>query len=87
MEELELEVMGPLQVVWLERLEAERGNLRAALDWHLDEVAESGERAEMGLRLAAALSSSCLGLVVVIIALACSPTMSFFPCYLPAVGF
>jgi predicted ATPase/DNA-binding SARP family transcriptional activator/DNA-binding CsgD family transcriptional regulator len=54
-EAAELELVGPRQVAWLEQLEAEYGNLRAALDWYLDEGAESEERAEMGLRLAAAL--------------------------------
>jgi len=40
----------------LERLETERGNLRAALSWALDAEEESIERAELGLRLAAALA-------------------------------
>src|SRR5215210_1187214 len=47
--------MGNRPVAWLERLERERGNLRGALSWALDADEEAGERAEMGLRLAAAL--------------------------------
>lgn len=50
----EPELIGAGQVAWLERLEAEYGNLRAALDWCLDEE-DAEERAETGLRLAAAL--------------------------------
>jgi tetratricopeptide (TPR) repeat protein len=39
------------QPVWLDRLEAERGNMRAALDWFLEGTAD----AERGLRLTGAL--------------------------------
>jgi predicted ATPase len=49
-EEAESELKGPGQVGWLERLEAEADNLRAALSWSL----ERGE-AETALRLAGAL--------------------------------
>jgi predicted ATPase/DNA-binding SARP family transcriptional activator/DNA-binding CsgD family transcriptional regulator len=50
----EPELMGAGQVAWLERLTAEYGNLRVALNWCLDEEGAE-ERAQMGLRLAAAL--------------------------------
>lgn len=49
-ETAEPELRGPRQLVWLERLEAEHDNLRAALDASLGEPS-----AESGLRLAAAL--------------------------------
>jgi predicted ATPase/class 3 adenylate cyclase len=53
-EEAEPELGGPEQVAWLERLERERDNLRAALHWFLeDEGTELSP--EMALRLAAAL--------------------------------
>jgi predicted ATPase/Tfp pilus assembly protein PilF len=48
-EEAEPELQRPNQVAWLDRLEVEHNNLRAALGWSLD-----GE-AEAGLRLAGAL--------------------------------
>ncbi len=46
------------QEAWLERLEKEHDNFRAALSWALDrqEVRPDEERAEVGLRLAAALA-------------------------------
>ena len=46
----EAEIEGPRQMAWLERLEMEHDDLRAALTW----LAREGE-AERGLRLAAAL--------------------------------
>jgi predicted ATPase/class 3 adenylate cyclase len=53
-EEAEPQLGGPEQVAWLERLERERDNLRAALHWFLeDEKAELSR--EMALRLGAAL--------------------------------
>ncbi|MFL5807791.1 MAG: LuxR C-terminal-related transcriptional regulator [Roseiflexaceae bacterium] len=51
----EPELLGARSLPWLERLGFERDNLRAALAWALDADEESGERAEIGLRLAAAL--------------------------------
>jgi len=53
-EEADLELAGSQQVVWLERLEQEHDNLRAALGWFL-ERGEAGQSMEMALRLAAAL--------------------------------
>ena len=44
------ELRGPNQVEWLDTLEAEHDNLRAALEWSLGK-----ENGEMGLQLAAAL--------------------------------
>ena len=49
-EEAESALKGPLLVAWLERLEQEHDNLRAALHWALE-----GGRAEMALRLGTAL--------------------------------
>lgn len=49
-EEAEPALKGPLLVVWLERLQREHDNLRAALQWALE-----GGRAEMALRLGIAL--------------------------------
>ncbi len=49
-EEAEPALKGPLLVAWLERLEREHDNLRAALQWALE-----GGKAEMALRLGTAL--------------------------------
>jgi predicted ATPase/class 3 adenylate cyclase len=49
-EEAEPEILGANQVVWLERLEAERGNFRAALGWLLER-----REAERALRLIGSL--------------------------------
>jgi predicted ATPase/DNA-binding CsgD family transcriptional regulator len=53
-EEAEPELAGPQQAVWLERLEQEYDNLRAALRWSL-ERGEVGVSIEMALRLGEAL--------------------------------
>jgi non-specific serine/threonine protein kinase len=49
-EQAEADIYGPKQIAWFDRLEAEHGNLHAALSWSLE-----GCENEMGLRLAAAL--------------------------------
>jgi predicted ATPase len=49
-EHAEAELVGPHQEIWLDRLETEHSNLRAALEW----CVETGE-IETGLRLGAAL--------------------------------
>jgi predicted ATPase/DNA-binding CsgD family transcriptional regulator len=59
-ERAEVEVGGPQQAAWLERLEREHDNLRAALQWSLeqvgDEEAPEGKRSmEVALRLGGAL--------------------------------
>ncbi len=51
-EEAELKLPGATQLTWLNRLETEHDNLRAALDWSQ----ESERGAERGLQLAATLS-------------------------------
>jgi len=59
-EDAELELGGPQQTVWLERLEREHDNLRAALQWTLVQAGEEGAREdgrsrEIALRLGGAL--------------------------------
>jgi predicted ATPase len=49
-EQAEPALRGPEQVIWLERLDAELANLRAALTW-----ATESEEADVGLRIGAAL--------------------------------
>ena len=49
-EEAEPALLGPQQLSWLERLDAERDNLRAALNWAAEE-----DEADIGLRIGAAL--------------------------------
>jgi non-specific serine/threonine protein kinase len=53
-ETAEPELMGFRQETWLDLLDVELDNLRATLSWSLEE-ADGGERAESGLRMAAAL--------------------------------
>ncbi len=56
-EKAEQALRGPEQAVWLERLEWEHDNLRAAMRWSLEqgESGEVGHRVEMALRLGGAL--------------------------------
>jgi non-specific serine/threonine protein kinase len=55
-ERAEPELMGARPMAALERLELERDNFRAALSWALDvDEEDATQRAELGLRLAAAL--------------------------------
>src|SRR5262249_37908031 len=55
-EEAAAQLRGSAQGAWLERLEEESGNLRAALHWALDrDSGPSEQRAALGLRLASAL--------------------------------
>ncbi len=56
-EEAAPNLRGPQQVQWLDRLEADYGNLRAALDWCLARGAGGAGNAETGLRLASLLSA------------------------------
>jgi predicted ATPase/class 3 adenylate cyclase/TolA-binding protein len=48
-------LLGGWQVVWLDRLEAERANLRAAVDWSLADAGHERADAERGLSMAASL--------------------------------
>jgi hypothetical protein len=52
--EAEPEFRTARSMAWLRRMEAEQGNLRAALSWSLDKEPDGG-REELGLRLAVAL--------------------------------
>jgi predicted ATPase/DNA-binding CsgD family transcriptional regulator len=57
-EESERELVGPQQAIWLERLEQEHDNIRAALDWSLQQDEDAFEtqlRMEIALRLVGAL--------------------------------
>jgi predicted ATPase/class 3 adenylate cyclase len=49
------ELTGPNQSQWLARLETEHDNLRASLEWLLDERDPSGEKVKWAIRLVAAL--------------------------------
>ncbi len=55
-EEAEPQLWGPQQVRWLQRLEQEHGNLRAALQWLLEQE-DATQSIEKALRLGAALRS------------------------------
>nr|HET6904539.1 tetratricopeptide repeat protein [Ktedonobacteraceae bacterium] len=56
-EQAELELGGPQQAAWLDRLEREHDNLRAALQWALEQAEDEGtvQHRELALRLAGAL--------------------------------
>ena len=56
-EQAQPELEGPNQTVWLQRLEQEHDNLRAALEWTLEEGTDeqTSERKELALRLSPAL--------------------------------
>jgi predicted ATPase/DNA-binding CsgD family transcriptional regulator/DNA-binding XRE family transcriptional regulator len=56
-EEASPKLYGAEQLIWLDRLELEQDNLRAALDWSLSTASplQLGEDEEIGLRLAGAL--------------------------------
>src|SRR5205823_4482383 len=53
-EQAELELGGPQQTAWLEQLEREHDNLRAALQWTVEQR-ETQHSMEMALRLGGAL--------------------------------
>src|SRR5258708_11149263 len=52
-EQAEADLDSPAQISWMDRLEQERGNLRAALEWARSST--DHEAVEWGLRLAATL--------------------------------
>ena len=54
-EAAEPHLIGPDQLLWLDQLQAEHDNLRAALDWLHDQPARLAAHLEQGLRLAGAL--------------------------------
>jgi predicted ATPase/DNA-binding CsgD family transcriptional regulator len=56
-EQAQPKLHGPKQTAWLERLEQEHNNLRAALEWALEDVADEQAtgRRELALRLCSAL--------------------------------
>ncbi len=56
-EQAQPELHGPKQTAWLGRLEQEHDNLRAALEWALEDTADeqATERRELALRLSGAL--------------------------------
>jgi predicted ATPase/DNA-binding CsgD family transcriptional regulator len=57
-EQARLELLGPQQATGLQRLQQEHDNLRAALEWGLEEATEQvTERRELALRLSAALEA------------------------------
>jgi predicted ATPase/DNA-binding CsgD family transcriptional regulator len=52
------ELQSPKQATWLQRLEQEHENLRAAMEWMLEKAAEQvAERKELALRLSTALEA------------------------------
>jgi predicted ATPase/serine/threonine protein kinase/DNA-binding CsgD family transcriptional regulator len=54
LEEADQEFQGPQQLVWLKRLEQEHENLRAVMEWSLEQE-KAEQRKEMALRLGIAL--------------------------------
>jgi len=53
-EETEAKLHGPDQVAWFNRPETDFANLRAAMEWSLEDGPDANRRAEIGLRLTAA---------------------------------